>query len=74
MNTDGVHSVLVGRLEFGVCRGLALEIHLAEHVQSRLLANTASISGLLLQRASKLPTVLVALEAERLAVLDYGQQ
>lgn len=70
MNTDGVHGVLVGRLELGICRGLTLEIHLSEHVQGRLLTGTAGISGLLLQGTGKLPSALVTLEAERLAVLD----
>lgn len=44
MNPDGVHGVLVGRFELGVRLGLALEIHLSEHVQSRFLARTRGIT------------------------------
>lgn len=67
---DGVHSVLVGRLELGFRLGLALEIHLPEHVQSRLLASTHGFSSLVLQRAGKLPSILIAAETEGLTVLD----
>lgn len=70
MGPDGVHSVLVGRLELGVCLGLALEIHLPEHVQSRLLAGTPDFPSLFLQRARKLPSILIAVETEGLTVLD----
>ena len=69
MDPDSVHSVLVGGLELGVRLGLALEIHLPEHVQSRLLAGTSGFSSLILQRASKLPSILVAVETEGLTVL-----
>lgn len=70
MGPDGVHSVLVGRLELGVRLGLALEIHLPEHVQSRLLTGTPDFSSLILQRAGKLPSVLITAETEGLTVLD----
>lgn len=70
MGPDGVHSVLVGRLELGVRLGLALEIHLPEHVQSRLLADTPGFTSLFLQRAGKLPSILIAVETEGLTVLD----
>lgn len=48
MDPDSVYSVLVGRLELGIGLSLALEIHLSEHVQSRLLTGTSGISSLLL--------------------------
>lgn len=72
-DTDGVDSVLVGRLELGIRSSLALEIHLPEHVQRRLLTSTSgSGTTLLLQRAGQLPSVLVTVEAEGLAILDNG--
>lgn len=70
MGADGVHSILVGRLELGVCLGLTLEIHLPEHVQSRLLAGTTGFTSLFLQRAGKLPSILITVETEGLTVLD----
>lgn len=49
-DTDGVHGVLVGRLELSIHCSLALEIHLPEHVQRRLLASSGgSGTTLLLQ-------------------------
>ena len=65
-----MHSVLVGRLELGVRLGLALKIHLSEHVQSRLLAGTPGFSSLILQRTGKLPSILISAETEGLTVLD----
>jgi hypothetical protein len=70
---DGVYGVLVGRLELGVHLGLALKIHLSEHVERRLFTSTTSTGLLVLQRADKLPSVLVATKAERLAVLKAGR-
>jgi hypothetical protein len=56
--------------ELDVGLSLALEIHLPEHVQCGLLACTGSSrASLVLQRASQLPSVLVAAEAERLTIL-----
>lgn len=70
-DTDRVHGVLVGRFELGIRLGLALEIHLAEHVQRRFLTSTTGTgTGFALQGAGKLPAVLIAAEAERLAVLE----
>lgn len=73
MGPDSVDSVLVGGLELGVGRSLALEIHLSEHIQGRFFTSTTSITSLLFQRAGKLPSVLIAAEAEGLAVLEWGQ-
>ena len=71
-DTNSVHSVLVSGLELGVYGALTLEIHLTEHVQGRLLAGTGgSGTTLLLQGASQLPAILVTLEAEGLAVLNF---
>ena len=69
IGTEGVHGVLVSRFQLGVHLGLAFEIHLAEHVQRRLLTRTRASSSRLFQGASKLPSVLIALEAEWLAIL-----
>jgi hypothetical protein len=63
----------VGRLELGIHLGLALEIHLSEHVERRLFTGTTGTGLLVLQRADKLPSVLVATKAERLAVLKTGR-
>lgn len=69
-DTDGVHGILVGRLELRVGGGLTLEVHLSEHVESRLLTSTTSAGArLVLQRSSKLPSILVTAETERLTVL-----
>lgn len=73
VNPDSVDSVLVSGLELGIGRGLALEIHLSEHIQSRFFTSTTGIPSLLFQRAGKLPSVLVAAEAEGLTVLEWGQ-
>jgi hypothetical protein len=72
-DTDSIHGVLVGGLEFGVRLRLTLEIHLAEHVQGRFLASTASaITILVLERSGQLPTAFVTAEAEWFAVLSSG--
>lgn len=68
--TDGVHGVLVGRFELGVHLALALEIHLPEHVERRLFTDAAGAGVLVLQRTGKLPSILIATEAEWLAVLE----
>lgn len=47
MGPDSVDSVLVGGLELGVGRRLALEIHLSEHIQGRFFTSTTSITSLL---------------------------
>lgn len=70
-DTDGVHGILVGRLELRVGGGLTLEVHLSEHVERRLLTSTSSTGArLVLQRPCKLPSVFVAAESERLTVLN----
>lgn len=70
---DGVHGVLMGGLELGVHLGLALKIHLPEHVERRLFAGTTSTGVLVLQRSDKLPSIFIATEAEGLAVLKAGR-
>lgn len=56
--------------ELRIILGLALEIHLSEHVQGRLLTMlTQTGSALLLNRTSQLPATLAALETEGLAVI-----
>lgn len=56
--------------ELRIILGLALEIHLSEHVQGRLLTMLAHTgSALLLNRSRQLPASLTALETESLAVI-----
>jgi hypothetical protein len=60
----------VNRLELRVGLGLSFEIHLAEHVQSRLFTNAASSGPSLAFDASfQLPSTLIAAQAVRLTVL-----
>lgn len=67
---EGADGVLMGRLELRVVFGLALQIHLLEHVQSRLLAMLTKTGATLgLNGTSELPAFLVTLEAESLAVV-----
>jgi hypothetical protein len=57
-------------LKLSVILGLAFEIHLPEHIQSRLLTVLSQArAALLLNRASQLPATLTALEAESLTVV-----
>ncbi len=62
----------MSRLELRVVLGLALEIHLPEHVQSRFLTLHAGSGPLGLDGASNLPARLTTFEAERLAVVAGG--
>jgi len=65
--------VLVNRLELRVILGLASEIHLPEHVQSRVVpVVTEARSSLGLQRPTELPPLNATLEAESLAVVTSG--
>ncbi|KAI6761613.1 hypothetical protein HG531_002166 [Fusarium graminearum] len=67
---NGADGVLVSGLKLSVILSLALEIHLPEHVQSRLLTVLAQTrAALLLNGTSQLPATLAALEAESLAVV-----
>jgi hypothetical protein len=62
--------VLVNRLQLCVVLDFALEVHLSEHVQRRLLALLASAGVALgLHGSDKLPASLAALETESLAVV-----
>lgn len=57
-------------LELGVGLGLSLEVHLAEHIKSRLLASAPSTRPCLaFNGPSKLPSVLVTAKAVRFAIL-----
>lgn len=68
--SNGANGVLVDRLELSVVLGLALQIHLSEHVKGRLLAVlTQAGAALCLDGTSQLPTTLTSLEAEGLAVI-----
>lgn len=70
-DTDGIHGILVGGLELGIRLRLALEIHLAEHVQCRFLASTTGAAVVLvLEGSCQLPAAFVAAEAEWFTVLE----
>lgn len=56
-------------LKLRVVLSLTLEIHLSEHVKSRLLALGTCTSSLARDGAGKLPTAFVSAEAESLAVV-----
>lgn len=58
------------RLKLCVRVSLSLEIHLAEHIEGRLVPHTASSgSRLALDSTCQLPPALIAAEAEWLAIL-----
>lgn len=70
IRTNHGDGVLVNSLELGVILGLALEIHLSEHVQCRLLALRAETGVALgLDRSGQLPAALATLESESLAIV-----
>lgn len=67
---DCINSVLMDGLQLSISLGLSLEIHLTEQIQSRLLANsTDTRTGLVFDSSCKLPSVLISMEAVRLAIL-----
>jgi hypothetical protein len=58
------------RLKLCVRVSLSLEIHLAEHIEGRLVPHTASSgSRLALDSTCQLPPALITAEAEWLAIL-----
>ena len=62
--------VLVSRFELGIRLSLSLEIHLTEHIQSRVFPDAPSTSTRFpLNRSSELPSALIAAETVRFAVL-----
>src|SRR5690348_16822132 len=70
---DHCNGVLMDRLQLRVVLGLALQIHLPEHVQSRFLALVAKTRAPLdLHGAAQLPAVDAARKAESLAVVTGG--
>lgn len=73
VGSDGADGVLMSSLELGIILGLALQVHLPEHVQSRLLAVlTKTGSALGLNRANKLPAFFASLKLESLTVVTGG--
>lgn len=70
IDSNGVDRVLVDGLKLRVSLGLAFEIHLTEHIESRLLASAAcSRAGLVLDSPYELPCTLVSTESVRFTVL-----
>lgn len=66
-----VDGVLMDRLQLCVRVSLSLEIHLAEHIEGRLVPHTASSgSRLALDSTCQLPPALITAEAEWLAILE----
>lgn len=60
----------MGRLQLCIVLGLALQIHLPEHVQSRLFTVlTKTRSALCLDGSNQLPATFISLEAERLTIV-----
>lgn len=68
-----VDGVLMDRLQLCVRVSLSLEIHLAEHIEGRLVPHTASSgSRLALDSTCQLPPALITAEAEWLAIMTRG--
>lgn len=73
VGSNGADGVLMSRLELSIVFALAFQVHLPEHVQSRLLTVlTKTGSALGLNRANKLPARFTSLKLERLTVVTGG--
>jgi hypothetical protein len=70
IHPNGVDGILMDRLKLSVRLSLSLEIHLAEHIESRLLPHTASSgSRFALNSTCQRPPALITAETEWLAIL-----
>lgn len=68
--SDRVDGVLVNSLQLGIILHLSFQIHLPEHVQSRLLTSIAQTRpSLRFQSSTQLPSLRAAFEAEGLTVV-----
>jgi hypothetical protein len=74
IDPHGVDRVLMDRLELRVNLSLTLEIHLTEHIKSRLFAGAACSRALLvLDGPCELPCTLISTEFDRFTVLGSHQ-
>lgn len=71
-DTDSVDGVLMGGAQLCIVLGLALKIHLPEHVEGGLLSDSAT-GSLGLDGPGELPSLFAASETEGLAVVAGGE-
>lgn len=71
-DTDRVDGILMRGGQLRVVLGLALEIHLSEHIQGGFFPLSVSTAGFGFDRARNVPALLAATEPERFAVVSCG--